>query len=92
MTLLIKHGYELNDMENKCMRYYAFISKVINFQTKYFNIVEYLCKNDEVLSEKMAFLILNEASRVNQSDGIKPIVNVIHKYLDIDDDLKQKRK
>ncbi len=92
MTLLIKHGYELNDMENKCMRYYAFISKVINFQTKYFNIVEYLCKNDEVLSEKMALLILNEASRVNQSDGIKPIVNVIHKYLDIDDDLKQKRK
>lgn len=40
----------------------------------------------------MAFLILNEASRVNQSDGIKPIVNIIHKYLDINDNLTQKRK
>lgn len=85
MTLLIKHGYEINEMENKCMRYYAFMSKVINFQTKYFNIIEYLCKNDEVLSEKMAYLILHEASRVNQSDGIKPIVGVIHKFLDIED-------
>lgn len=59
MTLLIKHGYELNDMENKCMKFYAFMSKIINFQTKYFDLVEYLCKDDEVLSERMAFLILN---------------------------------
>lgn len=40
----------------------------------------------------MAYLILYEASRINQSDGMKPIVNVIHKYLEIDDELKQKRK
>lgn len=92
MTLLIKHGYELNDMENKCMKFYAFMSKIINFQTKYFDLVEYLCKDDEVLSERMAFLILSEASRVNQSDGIKPIVNVIHKYLNINDKLKNKRR
>ncbi len=50
MTLLIKNGYELNDMENKCMKYYAFMSKVINFQTKYFDVVEYLCRGDEALS------------------------------------------
>ena len=39
----------------------------------------------------MAFLILNEASKVNQSDAIKPIVNVIHKFLNIDDHLRNKR-
>ncbi len=92
MTLLIKHGYELNDMENRCMKYYAFMSKIINFQTKYFDLVDYLCKNDEVMSEKLAFLILNETSKVNQSDSVKPIVNVIHKFLDIDDHLRNKRK
>ena len=46
MTLLIKHGYELNDMEAKCTRYYAFMSKIINFPTKHVDFVEYLCKND----------------------------------------------
>jgi hypothetical protein len=29
---------------------------------------------------------------VNQSDGIKPIINVIHKYLNINDHLRNKRK
>ena len=46
MTLLVKHGYELNDMENRCLKNYAFISKIINFQTKYFDLVEYLCKDN----------------------------------------------
>ena len=39
----------------------------------------------------MAFLILNEAAKVSQSDNIKPIVAVIHKYLSIEDNIKQKR-
>jgi hypothetical protein len=78
-------------MESKAMKSYAFMSKVINFQTRHFNLVDYLCKDDEVMSEKMAFLILYEAAKVGQSDGIKPIVTVIHKFLDIDDKFKQKR-
>jgi len=78
-------------MESKAMKTYAFMSKVINFQTKHFNLVEYLCKDDEVMSEKMAFLILYETAKVNQSDGIKPIVSVIHKFLDIEDKLRPKR-
>lgn len=39
----------------------------------------------------MAFLILYEAAKVSQSDGIKPIINVIHKFIEIDDHLRSKR-
>jgi hypothetical protein len=39
----------------------------------------------------MAFLILYEAAKVSQSDGIKPIINVIHKFIEIDDKLRAKR-
>jgi hypothetical protein len=67
------------------------MTKLITFPTKHINLVEEICKNDDVLSEKMAFLILNEAAKVSQSDNIKPIVAVIHKYLSIEDNLKQKR-
>jgi hypothetical protein len=39
----------------------------------------------------MSYLILHETAKVNQSDGVKPIINAIHKFLGINDNLKARR-
>lgn len=91
MYTLISYGYELNEMEDKCRRTYAFIDKIIGHRVEGAKMIEDLCKDDSVLSEKMGYLLLSKSASVNQSDQIKPIVASIHEYLNIDDDLKQMR-
>lgn len=68
MTLLIKHGYKLNEIEKKCMKNYSFMEKIIKFPTKHFNLVDFVCKENQILSEKFAYLILMETAKVSQSD------------------------
>ena len=67
LTLLLKETYQVSEAERQCMRHYDFMEKVIKYPTD-LNMVEYLCKDDRALSEKFAYLILIETSKVGQSD------------------------
>lgn len=91
MHVLLENGYELNEMEEKCFKTYAFMDKIISHRVEGANIIETLCKNNSVISQKMGFLLLNTFSNVQQSDQAKPIIASIHEYLKIDDDLKKRR-
>ena len=91
MHVLISLGYELNEMEEKCRKTYAFMDKIIAHRVAGANMIEELCKGNHILSEKMGYLLLNKCAAVNQSDQVKPIVASIHEFLRVNDDLAKLR-
>lgn len=91
MQTLLSYGYELNELEEKCRRTYAFMDKIITYRVEGANMIAELCKNDQILSEKMGYMLLNKSSSVNQSDHVKPVIASIHEYLSIDDALRPLR-
>ena len=91
MTVLLKEGYIMSEEERQCMRNYSFIEKVIKYPTEHYNLVDYLCKDNRPLSEKFAYLLLNEINKVSQSDEIKPIIASAFKFLQIKDDFEKER-
>ena len=69
------------------MRSYVFMNKIINFPTKHFNLVEYVCKGNHSMSERFAYLLLHNCSKVTMSDGAKPVISAIHEFVSIEDDI-----
>lgn len=65
------------------MNKHAFLNKIINYPTTNVSLVELLCKDNHVLSEKLGFTILFNISRVDRSDYVKPIIAIIHQFLAI---------
>ena len=64
------------------------MDKIISHRVENANLIEYLCKNNSVISEKMGYLLLTTCSNVQQSEQVKPIIASIHEYLKIEDALK----
>lgn len=91
VTLLLKEGYELTEAERQCMRHYAFLEKAIKYPTAHYNLVDYLCREDRLISEKTAYLLLFEISKVTQSDEVKPFIASLLRFLEIKDEMCQLR-
>lgn len=49
-TLLLKHGYELNELEKSCIKNYAFMQKIIKYSTNDCNLIEHVCKDNSIHS------------------------------------------
>lgn len=54
-------------------------------------MIQQLCEGNRLLSEKLGYLLLVNCAKVNQSDQVKPIIASIHEFLNIDDEMKDKR-
>lgn len=70
------------------MKNYAFMEKIIKFPTKHFNLIDFICKDNQILSEKFAYLILMETAKVSQSDEVKAIILTMHKFIEIKDSMQ----
>lgn len=46
LQTLLDHGYELNEMEEKCFNSYAFMEKISTFLIDGSNMIETICKNN----------------------------------------------
>jgi hypothetical protein len=68
LALLIKSGYEMSPTEKKCLSHYMFLEKLTKHHPKSARMIDLVCKNNPVNSERMAYLILYGVSKVCHSD------------------------
>lgn len=68
-----------------------FLDKLTKHHPRNSKIIEIVCRNHPVNSERLGYLILHEITKVAHSDEVKPIIEAIHQFLDIKDDLSQQR-
>lgn len=73
------------------MSHYNFLETLTKHHPKSAKMIDMVCRNNSVNSERMAYLLLSNISKVCHSDDIKPLIEGVHQYLAIDDALRPAR-
>ena len=81
----------MQPLERKCLGHVAYLEKLIKNHPNSSNLVKVSCKNNAINTERFAYLLLINTSKVTHSDEMKPIMAATDRFLSIEDDLVQSR-
>lgn len=70
---------------------YSFLEKLVKISSKKPGFIKSLCRDNTVISERIAYCVTEDLMKVTHSDSSKPLIETIIEYITLEDDLKQKR-
>lgn len=83
--------YKITNEDIICLNHQDFLEKLTKHHPKNSKLLNIICHENTVNSEKFAHLILYSMSKIYHSDDIKPLIEAMHEFLSLDDSLKKKR-
>lgn len=89
---LISAEQEFSENELKCFVSYSFLEKLVKTINKKPGFVASICRNNSLVSERLAYCISECLMKVTHSDDSKPIIETVIEFLSIKDELTQQRK
>jgi|JI6StandDraft_1071083.scaffolds.fasta_scaffold19444_1 hypothetical protein len=89
---LISEEKTFSENELKCFVSYVFLEKLVKAVSKKPGFISNICRNNSVVSERVAYCISEGLMKVTHSDDSKPLIESIIEYINIKDDLTDQRK
>lgn len=91
LALLVGNDSKLAPDEQKCLSHYNFLESLTKHHPKSARMIDMVCRDNAVNSERMAFLFNYGISKVSHSDDVKPLIEGVHQFVAIDDGMRAAR-
>ena len=89
---MIAEEKHFTENELKCFVSYVFLEKLVKAVSKKHGFISNICRDNAVVSERIAYCISDGLMKVKHSDDSKPLIESIIEYLGVKDDLTEQRK